>query len=231
MTALLLMMHLFADPIGPAALGLSLVADPRTPASVSAMATLSIPLGRTQKVVAATQAKEARAPPFTAPAFAMSLVHAAWRVAGVSTIDVAIDDAIHRSHLAGLLPELRLRGVHDTEARLSITDDDRTETSRTNDSRTGGMLVEARLTFRFDRLLYADDEPSLERVRDERRTLRLRILALVVEAYGKFLRAEHARNSAPEGSLESEEAWLRAFEAQATLDALTDGAFSHASSH
>jgi len=223
---LLLLVHLFADPLPPAALAISLVGDPRLPSSIAAMATVSIPVGRTQRPTASASSSVGGGAVPTTPAFALALVMTAWRLAGLSNIDTAIDDAIHRSRLAGLLPELRLRAMHDTEARLSVTDDERTEAVRTHDSRTGGMLFEARLTFRFDRLLYGDDEPPLERLRDERRTLRLRVLSLVVEAYGKFLRAEHARNSEPEGSLEREEAFLRAFEARATLDALTEGAFT-----
>ena len=156
----------------------------------------------------------------------MKLVHAAWAVAGLDSIDPPIDDAIHRAHLAALLPEVRFRVVKDSGARYSLTDDERTDSVRSYDSRSGGLALEGRLTFRLDRLLYADDEPALERVRDERRALRLRVLTLVVDTYAKLLRAEHTRLVEPKDSIESEEAELKVLEARAVLDSLTGGSFS-----
>ena len=43
------------------------------------------------------------------------------------------------------------------------------DTSRLRDSAGANLALEARLTWRFDRLLYADDEPSFERIVAEQR--------------------------------------------------------------
>ena len=243
MPAHLLLIPLFADPLAhePARLGVAVMLDPRSPSALSAMATVSIPLDRTLRVASpqgtansastvvtpVSTSVDARAPPVAEDA--MKLVHDAWAAAGLSSIDPPIDDAIHRAHLAALLPEVRLRAVRDVNSRYSLSDDDRVDTPvHTYDSRSGGLLLEGRLTFRLDRLIFADDEPALERVRDERRALRLRILTLVVDTYAKLLRAEHIRLTDPKDSVEAEEAELKALEAKSVLDSLTGGSFSRA---
>ncbi len=66
-----------------------------------------------------------------------------------------------RSRLSGLVPELRLRGVYGFDETVSQQD---SGGLYPGDSTTRGgrdSLVEARLTFRLDRLIYGDRESSL----------------------------------------------------------------------
>lgn len=96
-----------------------------------------------------------------------------------------IRSLIRRSRLSGLSPELRLRGVlgfdrtTSTEESVGIYPGDTTV--------RGGQdsLAEARLTFRLDRLVFGDGEPSLERQRidlsAERRKLAGQALKLLFD--------------------------------------------------
>ena len=88
------------------------------------------------------------------------------------------------------------------------------------------LVLEVRLTWRLDRLLYAGDEPTLERVRLERQDARARVAARTLEALFAWQRATAAEDSAAAATPEKTEAELRAAEAAATLDVLTGGWFS-----
>jgi hypothetical protein len=82
------------------------------------------------------------------------------------------------------------------------------------------------LTWRLDRLLYAGEEPTLERVRLEREQARSRIMSRVVEALFSWQRAWLEVGDAPAGSREQTEARLRAVESASVLDVMTGGWFS-----
>ena len=88
------------------------------------------------------------------------------------------------------------------------------------------LVLELRLTWRLDRLLYAGDEPTLERVRLERQDARTRVATRTLEALFAWQRAGDRGGGAPPGSPEKAEAQLRGAEAEATLDVLTGGWFS-----
>ncbi len=88
------------------------------------------------------------------------------------------------------------------------------------------LVLELRLTWRLDWLLYAGDEPTLERVRLERQDARARVAARTLEALFAWQRAAVTVGGAVAGSPERVEASLRAAEAEATLDVLTGGWFS-----
>ncbi|HVJ93553.1 MAG TPA: hypothetical protein VM580_27315, partial [Labilithrix sp.] len=114
------------------------------------------------------------------PSLARSCVAAAWRAAGLGADDARLDAMVARARWSAALPEARLRAVRFEDARLSL--DTSTDTSRLRDSAGANVGFEARLTWRFDRLLYADDEPAFERIRLELRDARSRIAAKVLEA-------------------------------------------------
>ena len=86
-------------------------------------------------------------------------------------------------------------------------------------------MLELRLTWRLDRLLYAGDEPTLERVRLERLDARSRLATRTLEVLFTWERATVELRQATTGSPEETSARLRASEARATLDVLTAGWF------
>ena len=99
-----------------------------------------------------------------------------------------------------------------------------TDTS-TYDIAGANLYLEGRLTWRLDRLLYADDEPTLERTRLERQDARERVAAKVVDSLFQWQRALIAERGAVAGSKEAIDASLRLAEAEAALDILTGGWF------
>lgn len=100
-----------------------------------------------------------------------------------------------------------------------------TDEQRGYDTVRSTLWLEARLTFRLDRLLYADDEPQLERLRADAHDSRAKIGAKVLEALFRWQRAfSDTRLSVP-GSRDAFEAALRQAEAEAVLSVLTGGWF------
>lgn len=171
----------------------------------------------------------ARFPPtvtLVAPALARSCVAAAWRAAGLGVDDARIDGIVARARSSAWLPETRMRALR------RIDDGTRTATLATTDGTTyydlagTTSMLELRLTWRFDRLLYADDEPTLERVRLERQDARSRLASRALEVLFAWQRASLDAESAPEPSRAKADALLRVAEAEATLDVLTAGWFS-----
>ncbi|MBX3225216.1 MAG: hypothetical protein KF795_32165, partial [Labilithrix sp.] len=131
-------------------------------------------------------------PPFEialTPRLARSCVTAAWRAAGLGADDGRLDAIVSRARWSSALPEARLRAVRTDDARLSLDTTTATDTSRLRDSTGANVGFEARLTWRFDRLIYADDEPAFERIRLEHRDARARIGAKVLEALFHWQRA------------------------------------------
>ncbi|MFI5302086.1 MAG: hypothetical protein ACHREM_28680 [Polyangiales bacterium] len=149
------------------------------------------------------------------------LVAAAWAHAHLDD-DEILGELAARARDSALLPELRLRahtasGIGTSLATASDL------TTRTYATDTAQTLYEARLTWRLDRLVFAEEEVSLERLRLERIELRQRIAARVVDLFVAWLRAR-AKATDATTSVEREAARLLELEARATLDAYTDGA-------
>jgi hypothetical protein len=158
---------------------------------------------------------------------ARSCVAAAWRAAGLGADDARLDAIVSRARWSAALPEARLRAVRFDDARLSL--DTSTDTSRLRDSTGANVGFEARLTWRFDRLIYADDEPSFERIRLEQRDARARIGAKVLEALFHWQRAALDLRTLPpaqQGTRDEADVRLRLMEAEAALDVLTNGWFA-----
>src|SRR5690606_10445761 len=84
---------------------------------------------------------------------------------------------------------------------------------------------EARLSWKLDRLLFADEEIAIERLRHSARAERRALVSRVIAALIAWQRAALDRAVAvlPEERLEAE---LRALAAVVELDLLTDGWFS-----
>jgi hypothetical protein len=154
---------------------------------------------------------------------ARACVRAAWRTLGIAD-DTRIDSIASRARSSASLPEVRLRAVRtiDESGRLTLT-----VTDPYHYTEAGGAtsLLEARLTFRLDRLLFADDEVSLERVRIDRSELRSRTAAKVLQTLFEWQRAYALLQDPALSSNEHFAALLREIEAAAVLDVMTDGWF------
>jgi hypothetical protein len=165
-------------------------------------------------------------PPLVAPSLARACVAAALRASGLGTSDASIDALVGRSRTSAWLPDAHLRamrliaeGAHETT--LATTDG-------TNYYQTVGshLVLELSLTWRLDRLLYAGDEPTVERLRLERLEARTRLTSKTLEALFSWQRALLDADEALSGSDQELQARGRAAEARATLDVLTGGWFS-----
>jgi hypothetical protein len=154
---------------------------------------------------------------------ARACVRAAWRAVGLAD-DAAIDAMAARARSSAALPELRLRAMRtiDESGRMTLSDADPYRYTE-----TGGATnwLEARLTFRLDRLIFADDEVSLERVRLERSEIRARTAAKVMQTLFEWQRAYALALEPSLSSAEHFAAILRELEASAILDVMTDGYF------
>ena len=107
--------------------------------------------------------------------------------------------------------------------------DTSTDSSRLRDSAGANVGFEARLTWRFDRLIYADDEPAFERIRLDHRDARARIAAKVLDALFHWQRATLDLRTLPpaqQGTRDESDVILRVMEAEAALDVLTNGSFA-----
>lgn len=169
------------------------------------------------------------------PRLARSTVEAAWRASGIGGDDTRLDAIVSRARWSAMLPETRLRAIRFDDQRLYT--DASAETSRLRDTTAANVGLEARLTWRFDRLLYADDEPAFERMRLDRHDARARIAGRVLEALFHWHRAwldvrwaqvasREAHEAPGRPTRDEVEAGLRMMEAEATLDVLTGGWFT-----
>lgn len=182
---------------------------------------------RPDRVVSVASAPPARIHLLPSPSAVRALVRAAWRAAGASVSDAEVDAIARRARASALLPETRLRGTRNDSGRLSF--DGSGDEVRVSDSDGATVTVEARLTWRLDRIVYADDEPSLERLRQDRQELRMRLAHRAVELLFQRERARLDARLVPEGSREALDAEIRVFECESALDVLTDGWFSASS--
>ena len=161
------------------------------------------------------------------PRLARGTVVAALRSAGIVTSDEDLEAVARRARWSALLPELRLGATQVADERVSNTESGTREPTL-YDSITARSQLEARATFRLDRLLYGGDEPQLERLKQEQREHRLRVVFKVLELLVQWQRAKAALAQAPPEGAERQEAELRLFESELALDLLTDGWFAAA---
>lgn len=149
-----------------------------------------------------------------------ALVSAAWKAAGADR-DEALGDLATRARASALAPEVRLRAYRgiDAGARLyRVEEGDRA--TITDGTQT---FFEARLSWRLDRLVFADEEVAIERLRVERAELKQRISAKVLDLVLRFQRARRAANDGELLPRERDEAAIVAVECLIGLDAITGG--------
>jgi hypothetical protein len=160
------------------------------------------------------------------PDLARACVSAALRASGLGSDDSRIDALVARARASALLPEMRTRAMRLWNDAAHTTTLASTDTANFYDAVGANLVLELRLTWRLDRVLYAGDEPTLERVRLERQDARSRLAARTLEVLFAWQRAVVAVEEAAPGSPAAAENRLRADEARATLDVLTAGWFS-----
>jgi hypothetical protein len=174
-----------------------------------------------------SQSAEPAAPPSpVTPDLARACVAAALRASGLGIDDSRIDALVARARASALLPEMRTRAMRLWNDAAHTTTLASTDTANFYDAVGANLVLELRLTWRLDRVLYAGDEPTLERVRLERQDARSRLAARTLEVLFAWQRAVVAGEQAAPGSPAAAENRLRADEARATLDVLTAGWFS-----
>ncbi|HWA76238.1 MAG TPA: hypothetical protein VG937_28055 [Polyangiaceae bacterium] len=164
-------------------------------------------------------------PPLVDSALARRLVRAALRVRGELLAGDRLDGLSARSRAAAALPELTLRAVRSTDESLRLSPSG----TYVNDyTQTGGagLLLEARATWKLDRLVFADEELRVERLRAQRERLADRVVTAVLKQLVTWQRARiHLLDPdlTPEEQLRLE---VEQLEAESVLDVLTDGLFS-----
>lgn len=156
-------------------------------------------------------------------AVARACVQAAYRAHGLAG-DERTDSLAARSRASAALPELRLRAVRTTNESASLSPT-QYDPYRYTEGGTTGHWYEARMTWHLDRLVFADEEVAIERVRMERAAARSKLAARVLQALFEWQRAHALELDPLLASQEHLAAVLRALEAEATLDVLTDGWF------
>ncbi len=168
-------------------------------------------------------------PPLT-PKDVRTCVGAALRASGLGGDERGIDAIVSRARWSATLPEVRLRAVQYDDQRLYTDVTTASDTSRLRDSVGAQVSLEARLTWRLDHLLFADDEPTFERIKNDRREARARVQKRVLEALFRWQRTVvEERLGDRDGdrtTAEAAESLLHRAEAEATLDVLTGGWFS-----
>ena len=132
-----------------------------------------------------------------------------------------------RARSSAVLPELGLRTLRSSGQvlRLAPTTDD---PYRYTQAGTSELSLEARLTWHLDRLVFADEEVTLERLQIERDAAERRLIDSVLERLSLWQRGR-VRAADPDSDPEQREiADLAAVAAAVELDVLTDGWFSRA---
>jgi hypothetical protein len=166
-----------------------------------------------------------RALPPLRPRDARAAVFAAERAVGFDG-DVERADALaSRARWSALLPKLRLRATRlvDESSSVSPTSYD---PDRTTASGGASLWLEARTTWRLDRLLFASEEVRIERLRLSAAKRARRARREVLELLHRWRRALLEVSDPALDSQACRRAQLEAEHAAASLDVITDGWFS-----
>lgn len=163
-----------------------------------------------------------RIPIVISPAAARAAVSAALKHAKLADPDARIDALITRARGSAALPELRLRVLRsvDQGQALSPTEYDPTRTTADSGS---SLWMEARATWRLDRLIFAEEELSLERMRHDRAEARAKLSSRVLKLLFEWQRALALADNDGASPEENLAARLKAIEAEAEIDLLTEG--------
>lgn len=214
------------EPLGHTGVLLSLSALV-SPNGLAGMGTVTIPFDRVARGVAQTRLLvQASYLPAT-PDVARQAVTEAWRVAGLGSNDASLDAMAARARWSAVLPEVRLRVLrHVTDTTHTTGSDPATTDTPYYSYDSNSSWVEGRMTWRLDRLLFAEEEPTIERLRLDRQEQRMRMAAKVIEQVSKWQRAHFDATQSPDGSLDKVDALMREMESSSALDVMTAGWFT-----
>jgi len=145
-------------------------------------------------------------------------------VAGAAAERRRLDSLSGRARASALLPELRLRASRNTDSalRFAPTSDD---PYRVTQADGAGVVLEASATFRLDRLLFAREELTVERLRQQSGEVRLKLELRVQAALLGLFRAHQLSCAGEPGDPKTLEV-VKSLELFAELDNLTAGWFS-----
>lgn len=170
-----------------------------------------------------------REPPIPIPIIlsadvARTMVDAALKRAKLHDPEAHVRALAVRARVSAALPELRLRVSRGVDQGRSLVP---TEYDPDRVTATGGtsLWIEGRATWRLDRLVFAEEEATFERLRRDLAAARAKLTAEVLRAlftWQKALASSHIPNASPEELLRAR---LKVIEAEVELDVMTGGAF------
>jgi len=157
-------------------------------------------------------------------AFVQAAVRAALSAHKAAEHDARLSSLRTRSRSSAALPELRLGAgrATDRSIRLSPTIDD---PYRYTEAGGADLWLEARLSWRLDRLLFAREELAIERLHDAHQQLKWKRALAVVDALFAWQKALVEAEDPASSLQEQVLAGLRAARQAALVDALTGGWF------
>jgi hypothetical protein len=163
-------------------------------------------------------------PPLVTSRLAQAAIAAALRASGFAVERRALESMASRARTSAALPEVWLRGSRSTDQslRLSPTVDDPAHYSELGGA---GILLEARLIWHLDRLVFDRDELSVERLKNDRTDAAAKLSQRVLETLFAW---QNACLRVDDPTLLPEEkaaAWVSRAAAEVTLDVLTAGWF------
>jgi len=165
--------------------------------------------------------------PVLTPGLARGAVRHALESAGYLQARSRLASLAARSRSSAVLPELGLRTYRSSGQLLRLTPT-AYDPYRYTQAGTSELSIEARLTWHLDRLVFADEEVSLERLQIERDAAERRLIDYVLERLSLWQRGR-VRAADPNTEPEQRDtADLAALAAAVELDVLTDGWFSQA---
>jgi hypothetical protein len=149
----------------------------------------------------------------------------ALRAAGHAEMRRELSGMASRARVAALAPELSLRALRSMTDSLSLTPtaDDPSHYSLLGGA---GLVLEARLAWHLDRLIYGHDEVMVARLRDARSDAAERLAARVLSVLFAWQRSGLRARDTTLLADERDEAALAHAEAEVTLDVLTGGWFT-----
>ncbi len=204
------------------------MASPRVP-SVEPRLTEEPPKKQNDTAPAAPPLVKKKDPlvPLLTPRLARGAVRHALAVAGYYSARTRLSSLSGRARSSAVLPELRLRTLRSTgeTLRLTPTSDDPYQYTQAG---TSELLFEARLTWHLDRLVFSDQEVSIERLQNERDAAERKLVDLVLERLALWQRSRVRAADEDSEPEVRETAELEALGAAVELDVLTDGWFSQA---
>jgi hypothetical protein len=145
--------------------------------------------------------------------------------AGLPRSNERLESIAARSRSSAVLPEVAVRGMHSTDEslRLSPALDDSYRYTQTGGA---GVTLEARLTWKLDRLVFADEELGVERIRAERARSEGNLVERVARLFAVWERSRLLLENVDLLPEDQHKLDIKALEAEIELDVMTNGWFS-----